>query len=238
MALPPSSLLLTNLKGRALGSLPPANGYQLERLAARFRKLRERAVSAEGTPARAYLTPAAGLAHRRPGTCPARCGGLRRMPSRTCCAGPLKRCPAGNGQAAVAFQYGGPGKVPAWKLEALTAHGQRSDQAGTGGRWRRNAGSFEGLRFETTDHTAHGQLHVCEGEVTALALAVQCAALGKGFAIAAGGTSGFQVAACRDPVLVPGADPCRPGPAGADRGQGVGAQAPGNGAGGRSGRLA
>ena len=74
------------------------------------------------------------------------------MPSRTCCAGLLKRCPAGNGQAAVAFQYGGPGKVPAWKLEALTAHGQRSDQAGTGGRWRRNAGSFEGLRFETTDH--------------------------------------------------------------------------------------
>ena len=27
-------LLLTNLKGRALGGLPPANGYQLERLAA------------------------------------------------------------------------------------------------------------------------------------------------------------------------------------------------------------
>ena len=43
--------------------------------------------------------------------------------------------------------------------------------------------------------TAHGQLHVCEGEVTAL---------GKGFAIAAGGTSGFQVAACRDPAQRPG----------------------------------
>ena len=47
--------------------------------------------------------------------------------------------------------------------------------------------------------TAHGQLHVCEGEVTALALAVQCQGQGKGFAIAAGGTSGSQVAACRDP---------------------------------------
>ena len=40
--------------------------------------------------------------------------------------------------------------------------------------------------------------------MTALALAVQCAALGKGFAIAAGGTSGSQVAACRDPDQRPG----------------------------------
>ena len=55
----------------------------------------------------------------------------------------------------------------------------------------------------------------CEGEVTALA--VQCEVQKEGFAIATGGTSGFQVAACRDP--------------------GVGAQAPGNGVGGRSGRL-
>ena len=39
------------------GEPPPANGYQLERLAARFHQLRERAVSAEGTPARAYLPP-------------------------------------------------------------------------------------------------------------------------------------------------------------------------------------
>ena len=60
--------------------------------------------------------------------------------------------PGGEWAAAVAFQYGGPGKVPAWKLEALTAHGQRPDQTRTGERWRRNTGSFEGLRFETTDH--------------------------------------------------------------------------------------
>ena len=63
-------------------------------------------------------------------------------------------------------------------------------------------GKLDGLRFETTDHGG-GDLHVCEGELTALALAVQCAALGKGFAIATGGTEGFKVAACRDPEQRP-----------------------------------
>ena len=63
-------------------------------------------------------------------------------------------------------------------------------------------GKLDGLRFETTDHGG-GDLHVCEGEVTALALAVQCAALGKGFALATGGTSGFQVAACQGPEQRP-----------------------------------
>ena len=63
-------------------------------------------------------------------------------------------------------------------------------------------GKLDGLRFETTDHGG-GDLHVCEGEVTALALAVQRAALGKGFALATGGTSGFQVAACQGPEQRP-----------------------------------
>ena len=179
------------------GEHATAGGDKSERLAVLVRKLRERAVSAEGTPARAYLTgrlawPIDG--RDLPGS--VRWIAADALSDVPCW--PAEAMPGGEWAGAVAFQYGGPGKVPAWKLEALTAHGQRPDQAGTGERWRRNAGSFEGLRFETTDHGS-GQLHVCEGEVTALALAVQCAALGKGFAIAAGGTSGFQVAACRNP---------------------------------------
>ena len=122
---------------------------------------------AEGTPARAYLTGR--LAWPIDG--PDLPGSVRWIAadalSDVLCW-PAEAMPGGEWAGAVAFQYGGPGKVPAWKLEALTAHDQRSDQAGSGGRWRRNAGSFEGLQFETTDHGS-GQLHVCEGEVTALA---------------------------------------------------------------------
>ena len=69
------------------------------------------------------------------------------------------------------------------------------------------------MRFETTDHGG-GDLHGCEGEAAALALAVQCAALGKGFALAAGGTSGFQVAACQGPEQRPVRIPAGPGPGG------------------------
>ena len=100
---------------------------------------------------------------------------------------------------AVAFQYGGPGKVPAWKLEALTrptTSDRIRPEPGAAGGATRGASRACDSRQPTT---AHGQLHVCEVEVTALALAVQCQGQGKGFAIAAGGTSGSQVAACRDP---------------------------------------
>ena len=58
------------------------------------------------------------------------------------------------------------------KLEALTAQGRPVQP-----RWRRNIGGFKGLRFETVDHGG-GWLHVAEGELTALALAVQCTAQG------------------------------------------------------------
>ena len=86
------------------------------------------------------------------------------------------------------------------KLSRPTASDRIRPGPGAAGGATRGASRACDLRQPTT---AHGQLHVCEGEVTALALSVQCAALGKGFAIAAGGTSGFQVAACRDPDQCP-----------------------------------
>ena len=94
--------------------------------------------------------------------------------------------PKGEWAGALAFRYSG--ERSAWKLEALTASSQRPDQAQTGSRWRRNVGQVEGLRFETTDRGG-GWLHVCEGEVTALAMALQCALLREGFAIATGGSA-------------------------------------------------
>ena len=112
---------------------------------------------------------------------------------------PDNEMPSGEWAGAIAFDYGS-----AWKLEALTAQGQCVCP-----RWRRNVGKLDGLRFETTDHGG-GDLHVCEGEVTALALAVQCAVLVEGFAIAAG------------------ADPCRTGPGGTEGGAGTAPQAAGN----------
>ena len=61
-----------------------------------------------------------------------------------------------------------------------------------------------------------GWLHVSEGEVTALALAVQCALLGEGFAIATrGGRWLSRFILPRLSGQAPGANPYRPGPAGA-----------------------
>ena len=123
---------------------------------------------------------------------------------------PAEAGPSGEGAGALAFDYGS-----AWKWEALTAQGQCVCP-----RWRRKRG--EARRLAVRDNgPRQGDLHGCEGEVTALALAVQCAALGKGFALATGGTSGFQVAACQGPEQRPVRDPCRPGPGGTDRGAGT-----------------
>lgn len=84
--------------------------------------------------------------------------------------------------------------VRAIKLEALTADGKTCRE-----RWRRNVGKLQGLRFLACDLPG-GRLHVAEGEVSALALAVRCRAREYGAATALGGASGMAsgAAACRD----------------------------------------
>ena len=77
-------------------------------------------------------------------------------------------------------------------LEALDAGGERPDQAGTGKRWRRTVGRRTGAVFEA--RAARGEdtpVHVAEGEVSALALALApwC---GPGAVVAAGGTPGLR----------------------------------------------
>ena len=129
-----------------------------------------------GNPGPRLPDEAAGVAGGRLRPCPNPCDGSRPRRLRACCAGLMNSCPRANGRVLWLFRYSG--ERSARNLEALTASGQRPDQARTGDRWRRNMGQVEGLRFETTDHGG-GWLHVCEGEVTALALAVQCAARGR-----------------------------------------------------------
>ena len=151
-------------------------------------------MSAEGTPARAraYLTgrlawPIDGPA--RPGLGAVDCAA--NAFSDVLCWPPLKLCPA-RGMGALWLSStedrarSGPGSS---KLS-------RPMRPATGsGRDRGPLAAQPGSSSRACDSrqptTAHGQLHVCEGEVRG--------PLGKGFAIAAGGSSGFQVAACRDP---------------------------------------
>lgn len=89
------------------------------------------------------------------------------------------------------------GAASAAKLEALDADGKRLEP-----RWRRNWNRTNGLRFRACDLPG-GSLHVCEGEVTALALAVQCLARGRGAAVAVGGSSGLRAGRCWDPDARP-----------------------------------
>ena len=84
------------------------------------------------------------------------------------------------------------GDVQALKLEAISLAGALSNP-----RWRRNFGSVVGSRF-TACNLPGGALHVGEGELSALALAVQCRSRGAGAAIATGGASGLTPAACWD----------------------------------------
>lgn len=94
----------------------------------------------------------------------------------------------------IAFRFAEPdGKCRAVQLEALTAQGQRLET-----RWRRCGGRKAGLRFVACDLPG-GRIHVGEGEVTALALAVQCHALGRGMAVGCGGAAGLTSSACTDP---------------------------------------
>lgn len=98
---------------------------------------------------------------------------------------------------AIAFAYRSlPGEgVRALKLEALDWQGARLPK-----RWRRAVGRSAGLGLRFHAQAAGGGfLHVCEGELTALALAVQARAQGgSGTVIAVGGTSGLRVDSCRD----------------------------------------
>lgn len=107
---------------------------------------------------------------------------------------PKWKPPAGAaGAAAYGYRQAAPGSpVSAAKLEALTADGNRGEP-----RWRRNLGVFEHRRF-TACQLPEGPLHVCEGEVTALALAARCIARGRGMVIATSGTSGFTAETCAD----------------------------------------
>ena len=169
----------------------PIDNGKPQRKRAQVSKLSAAAVPAENTPARNYLTrwrmawPIGGQALP---------GSVRWIAAeavvKTLCW-PNEKMPSGEWAGTIAFSYGA-GEALAWKLEALTAQGRPVQP-----RWRRNIGGFKGLRFETVDHGG-GWLHVAEGELTALALAVQCAAQGEGFSIAAGGAAGFQIAACED----------------------------------------
>ena len=101
------------------------------------------------------------------------------------------------GCLAFAYRHPADGRAKAVKIEALAADGRPVGDA-KGKRWRRNAGEFKGLRFVASDLPG-GCHHAGEGEVTALALAVQCKALGRGMAVARGGASGMVPAACPDP---------------------------------------
>jgi len=111
---------------------------------------------------------------------------------------------AAAGAAAYGYRLPAPGSpVSAAKLEALTADGHRAEP-----RWRRNLGVFDRRRF-TACQLPEGPLHVCEGEVTALALAARCIGRGRGMAIATSGTSGFTPEACpgsREVIIHPDRD--------------------------------
>jgi len=108
---------------------------------------------------------------------------------------PQKTLPQNMWAGCIAFGYRPPdsSSVRAVKLEALTADGQPCQP-----RWRRNAGPLNGLRFVACNLPG-GCLHLGEGEVTALALAIRCTAMDRGMAAACGGTSGMTATACSDP---------------------------------------
>ena len=84
-------------------------------------------------------------------------------------------------------------RIVAAKLEALTAEGGL-----TRPRWRRNVGRFGAARFDALGLPG-GELHVAEGELTAIALAVRCRAEGRGAALAVGGSSSLAGDRCWDP---------------------------------------
>lgn len=153
------------------------------------------AVSADGTPASAYL-------HGRFAWPPFwnLPGNVLWIPAsavRAILPGAWSLPTGAAGCLAFAYRHPADGRAKAVKLEALSADGRLVEDA-KGKRWRRNAGEFKGLRFVASDLPG-GHHHVGEGEVTALALAVQCKARGRGMAVACGGASGMVPAACSDP---------------------------------------
>ena len=81
------------------------------------------------------------------------------------------------------------GALQAVSLESLQMDGSRPEQ-----RWRRTFGSRKGSTF-TAHGATGGLLRLCEGEVDALALAIQVRA---GVVRAVGGTAGFTMAAVSD----------------------------------------
>lgn len=116
---------------------------------------------------------------------------------------PKKSLPQGDWAGCMACGYSVPrsGKVQSVKLEALTVDGRHAP--GTKDkRWRRNIGLLAGLRFLACD-LPQGRMHLGEGEVTALALAVRCQLRGHGMAVACGGTSGMVPGVCFDPARRP-----------------------------------
>lgn len=162
---------------------------------------------AEGSPAAAYL---AGRWLRLPGAEAMYLGGAVGWAGaaevRRAC--PRWRLPDdGRWAGCLVWRYGPPGGGPpsAAKLEALTVDGALVEP-----RWRRNIGKLAGLACKLVDLPG-GRWHVAEGEVSAMALALRALALGRGAALACGGTSGLRAEALPDdgrPVAVwPDADP-------------------------------
>jgi len=121
--------------------------------------------------------------------------GVRRM-----LGWPEKSLPRGEWAGCIAFGLSVPGKcaVRAVKLEALAKDGRQTPDT-EGKRWRRNVGPTGRLRFVACDLPG-GCLHLAEGEVTALALAVRCRVRGQGMAASCSGTSGMTATVCLDPA--------------------------------------
>ena len=152
----------------------------------------DRALACDGTPAAAYLAGRFAWPVGLDGwTLPAE---LRWLPADRW-PPKLERLRPEDAAGAMACAYrGSQGEVRALKLEALTADGGPALNA-KGRRTRLNLGKTTGARFTACDLQG-GELHVCEGEVTALAVAVSCHARGAGAAVAVSGHSGFRTDRC------------------------------------------
>lgn len=171
---------------------------------AQLREIWRAAIPARGTPAATHLArrrawPAGLESHPLPED-------LRWVPIRELTRVLAKWKPPTDAAGAAVYGYrlsAADSPVSAAKLEALTADGRRAEP-----RWRRNLGVFEHRRFTACQHPA-GPLHVCEGEITALALAARCIARGRGLVIATSGTTGFTPENCqgnREVIIHPDRD--------------------------------
>lgn len=163
------------------------------------RQLAAAATPADGSPATAYLTVRLAWPVRTGWSLPPDVRWIAAADVRRVLRWPDQALPPDPWAGCMACLYRAPeaDTARALKLEALTAEGSPCKP-----RWRRNIGELVGLRFAACNLPG-GSLHLAEGEVTALALAVQCQALRRGAAVACGGTPGMTLQACSDPARRP-----------------------------------